>query len=537
MKKLLSLLSVLTISGTAVPTTIAAIPYQKQETIKNIDVNYQQKNNLENLKRVKRQNYKNAINWTINNGIIKSIIVGNNNKFIENNVIVLKDIFYIFVQSNNDNKNRIYKYNIKTGKEDEIIVQDLGAVISSVVILNDKIYFTDFAGKIHEYNPINGEVTFLSTTEKVLYNGISFNNKLYFNSLDGKIYEYDPNTKKDNFISDFTNDKQYRISPPIILNNKIYYFLDNGSVFYYDLNTKTVYKKSYYDNRTNYNFNKPILFKNNLIVIATTLSYSDEYKKSEIFYKDTFNNINKASKITNVNNQELIVSNFLINKNELYLITKSGNIYKNSYTDSFGDLVLLENLNDSVDCAAIFDDKIYFSSNDKLYEFNLETKEKKVIVNLSSSPKKYNKINFINVLDNRLYFGDNNGKVYEYLPIKYMIDDYELLSGWKSDLELWKYGLKLGSENKQKWTENKINEFNNKFLIFRNSIQTIINLEKINTLENRINDVCNKIKEISISLNKDNIPFIISSIASISSLIPVIGSALSAILSIASSAI
>ncbi len=33
MKKLLSLLSVLTISGTAVPTTIAASPYQKEEIL------------------------------------------------------------------------------------------------------------------------------------------------------------------------------------------------------------------------------------------------------------------------------------------------------------------------------------------------------------------------------------------------------------------------------------------------------------------------------------------------------------------------
>ncbi len=54
MKKLLSLLSVLTISGTAVPTTIAASPYQKQETIKNSDINYQQTINLENLNRFKR---------------------------------------------------------------------------------------------------------------------------------------------------------------------------------------------------------------------------------------------------------------------------------------------------------------------------------------------------------------------------------------------------------------------------------------------------------------------------------------------------
>ncbi len=46
MKKLLSLLSVLTISGTAVPTTIAASPYQKEETVNN---------NLENLNRNKRE--------------------------------------------------------------------------------------------------------------------------------------------------------------------------------------------------------------------------------------------------------------------------------------------------------------------------------------------------------------------------------------------------------------------------------------------------------------------------------------------------
>ncbi|WP_342256520.1 hypothetical protein [Spiroplasma endosymbiont of Poecilobothrus nobilitatus] len=45
MKKLLSLLSVLTISGTAVPTTIAASSYKKEETL-NSDNNYQQTNNL-----------------------------------------------------------------------------------------------------------------------------------------------------------------------------------------------------------------------------------------------------------------------------------------------------------------------------------------------------------------------------------------------------------------------------------------------------------------------------------------------------------
>jgi len=46
MKKLLSLLSVLTISGTAVPTTIAASLYQNEKTkLENIEINYQQTNN------------------------------------------------------------------------------------------------------------------------------------------------------------------------------------------------------------------------------------------------------------------------------------------------------------------------------------------------------------------------------------------------------------------------------------------------------------------------------------------------------------
>ncbi|PQM29671.1 hypothetical protein [Spiroplasma poulsonii] len=54
MKKLLSLLSVLTISGTAVPTTIAASPYQKEEKL-NSEINYLQTNNLETLNRNKRQ--------------------------------------------------------------------------------------------------------------------------------------------------------------------------------------------------------------------------------------------------------------------------------------------------------------------------------------------------------------------------------------------------------------------------------------------------------------------------------------------------
>jgi len=56
MKKLLSLLSVLTIGGTAVPTTIATSPYQKEEQIENIKHKRQKQNNNKINSRPKREN-------------------------------------------------------------------------------------------------------------------------------------------------------------------------------------------------------------------------------------------------------------------------------------------------------------------------------------------------------------------------------------------------------------------------------------------------------------------------------------------------
>lgn len=61
MKKLLSLLSFVTISGTAVPTVIAPSPYQKEEIIKNSNINYLQTNNLEYLSRGKRNPQYNPV--------------------------------------------------------------------------------------------------------------------------------------------------------------------------------------------------------------------------------------------------------------------------------------------------------------------------------------------------------------------------------------------------------------------------------------------------------------------------------------------
>ncbi|MFW4371192.1 MAG: hypothetical protein EHV01_004560 [Spiroplasma sp. hy2] len=126
MKKLLSLLSVLTISGTAVPTTIAASPYQKEETI----------NNSKKLNRSKRE--------------INQDLVVLKDKKIEKNTLTFyfnnkdeKVINYFpstgFFLSDLKPKEHIYKkiYNFNLGKINPIIY--------------NKIYFitdTDFASSI-----------------------------------------------------------------------------------------------------------------------------------------------------------------------------------------------------------------------------------------------------------------------------------------------------------------------------------------------------------------------------------------------------
>lgn len=128
MKKLLSLLSVLTISGAALPTTIAASPYQKQEQIKlkNID------------KRQKRNN-------------------------------------------NENNKINITKIVIRTNS----IIRSAG------IILNNKVYFGSSDHNIYEYDPVTQQKRIIFTTGSWNESsGVVLNNKLYFGSADGNIYEY-----------------------------------------------------------------------------------------------------------------------------------------------------------------------------------------------------------------------------------------------------------------------------------------------------------------------------------------------------------
>ncbi len=135
MKKLLSLLIVLTIIGTAVPTTIAASLYQKE---KNNYINYQEKNNLENLNKIKGG----------------------------------ADIIDSFLQ---------------------IVIETSGNFKSSGIALNNNIYFGSDDGKVCEYDPATGQqkVVFKAGGQ-IISSGLVLNNKLYFCAVSSDcVYQYE----------------------------------------------------------------------------------------------------------------------------------------------------------------------------------------------------------------------------------------------------------------------------------------------------------------------------------------------------------
>ncbi|RUO85952.1 hypothetical protein [Spiroplasma endosymbiont of Megaselia nigra] len=178
MKKLLSLLSVLTISGTAVPTTIAASPYQKQKNLNNEVNNYLQTNNLEILNRNKRQN-KIKIS-----GIIKTAIITDHDDFL-----------------------------------------------GSVFVLNNKVYAKSYQGYVYEYDPKTLEQKSDVRVEKNNNNSeIKFNNKKYFLGWKN-ILEQDLKTFETKTVVTTNSVNIQGKSNLIFLNSKIYHCSRDGIIY------------------------------------------------------------------------------------------------------------------------------------------------------------------------------------------------------------------------------------------------------------------------------------------------------------------
>ncbi|WP_215825912.1 hypothetical protein [Spiroplasma endosymbiont of 'Nebria riversi'] len=140
MKKLLSLLSTITMAGSGMLGIVANSPYPTQEQqIKLENINY---------KRQKRSN-------------------------------------------NENNKINATKIVIKAKKQ----------IWSSGIVFNNKVFFSSFDHNVYEYDPATGQQKIIIITNGETWSsGVVFNNKLYFGSDDHNVYEYDPVTNQQKIV-------------------------------------------------------------------------------------------------------------------------------------------------------------------------------------------------------------------------------------------------------------------------------------------------------------------------------------------------
>lgn len=135
MKKILSLLSVLTITGTVVPNVIAVSSYQIEETIKNSSIDYKQINNLEKLIRIKRN---------FNSQTTATKIMNINNNFTKTNIVDSRGNIYSI-------KNYFRPYVLKKGENTPTKIDGVGTFakttnLNIVVDNKDNIYFGNDTG-------------------------------------------------------------------------------------------------------------------------------------------------------------------------------------------------------------------------------------------------------------------------------------------------------------------------------------------------------------------------------------------------------
>ncbi|RUO86533.1 PQQ-binding-like beta-propeller repeat protein [Spiroplasma endosymbiont of Megaselia nigra] len=262
MKKLLSLLSILTITGTAMPITIAASSYKKEEFKLDSNINYSQTNNLKNLNRNKRENNQinnfsgivklfNNINISIfrNDVILKNKTYFGGNKNVEEYDILIQKTKSIINTNGQTTKygvvlnnkvyfgssdNNVYEYDTTTGQQKIVIVTN-GGIISSGVSLNNKVYFGSNDHNVYEYDPATREQKIvIRTGGQIWSSGVSLNNKVYFSSNDHNVYEYNCVTKKQKIIFNIRNDNIMQYASGVVSNNKIYFGSIDGKIYGYE---------------------------------------------------------------------------------------------------------------------------------------------------------------------------------------------------------------------------------------------------------------------------------------------------------------
>ncbi|WP_338967077.1 hypothetical protein [Spiroplasma endosymbiont of Lonchoptera lutea] len=362
MKKLLSLLSVLTVSGTAMPTVIATSPYQKQEKInqlKNSEFNLQ-KNNLEKLKRNKREN--NTINK------IDSLYLRNIEKFYSIPSYNINKGYFL-----KNNKNNIYFLNdtkIYKLKDDnssiEIKIEELNENNKIKLFeINDNYLFITTEKIIYKININDNQITKIYTfdiSESLYSMTIDSNDNVYFGT-NNALYKLNTNN---NLLKIKENFKKVT---KIVSNNSseiIFFIEQEGNVTELFELKNNLSKKINFDiniigqiNNNSFKFDK---YENLYFLTAISPSYSTNaaYKLEK--------NSNIAKQITGIN--EELSSLTIDSYNNIYFGTNNGifklnyglqNATKIEHNEFVGKVYLI---------ISDFLDNVYFYTDYGLYKLN-----------------------------------------------------------------------------------------------------------------------------------------------------------------------
>ncbi len=183
-------------------------------------------------------------------------------------------------------------------------------ILSSGVVLNDKVYFGSADNKVYEYDPAaNQQRIVINTNGDVDYSGVVLNNKLYIGSDDGKVYEYDPFELIESDIIDmkeqikrglYLNYKKQ--NPNSEIKNILNINLENLTVS--DVTIKQTQKNKALNLEQDLNIcekvNATLINNDNIEQTANTSSCSEQLIKTNTFQK--MNGFSKSKTEANVDN-------------------------------------------------------------------------------------------------------------------------------------------------------------------------------------------------------------------------------------------
>ncbi len=297
MKKLLILLSVLTISGNALPITITDSYYKKQENkLNNIEINYKTTNNLENLSLIDYLEF--------------------NNKYIKK----ISDKSNIFI---NDNQNNIY-FGIKN--ELFLLKKDEEKSNKITEVSTNDIIFLEVDSKNNIYIGTNNKLFSLKTGQTAvnLINGIDRNSTISFITIDNNDNVYIGTSNDAYFlkksettatlIGEINNDVYSIISD----NNNNVYFVTRNSIYILKFGkNKLIQINNIIDN----NIHSIIFDNNNNVYFATGSKFFSNNNNNNIYIIKNGETI--ANKI-NFNFSGVISKLAIDSKNNIYIGTNNG---------------------------------------------------------------------------------------------------------------------------------------------------------------------------------------------------------------------